>query len=290
MDKKHLNYSYCSNDYCVQLHFPHVTKILIGADLGLNSSSVSRLCDDKFFTAQILSQNNVAVIKGDLHEAGHAYANYPVKGSLLVKPNTGRSGQNVLPVKDLLSLNNALFCVTKNANLALVQPFVDKPEFRLMVLDGNIYFAYQRLRGSLIADGLGSMMALIKERNATQASIDYNDQRLLAALKLQGLSLESVPPAGAQVTLFYNANLSCAGNHRWHNNAIDKRYVAIARRCHDVLGVRYSGIDIFANSLEHFDPNYRVIEVNTKPGFNHIDCTKKSVAHFIDRLAEAVVE
>ncbi len=72
---------------------------------------------------------------------------------LVVKPNSGKGAKPVTLIGSEAELSAALDAIAREDDLALIQRFVDAPEFRLFLVDGEIAFLYRKSRSAIVGDG-----------------------------------------------------------------------------------------------------------------------------------------
>ncbi|GEM_PF-5227474 len=258
--------------FCGRFRFSDRNHMVIGADLGLNSSAAQRISNDKLFAASFLAADGINVMAsvpcstlGELEAVSLAFP-------LIVKPNEGSGGEGVYKVDSREELLQAYASLAGTCNYVLVQECISKPEYRILVFKGRVYFAYQRLSYVISGDGDSSVRQIIARRNdryRKSQQIDMADPRLLFNLKKQGKGIDDVLAAGERLQLFYNANLSAGASLVDVTDDCHDYYRQLAVRCCDALGLKIAGIDLFADSLSVIDDRYQVIEVNGSPGFEY---------------------
>jgi cyanophycin synthetase len=154
----------------------------------------------------------------------------------------------------------------------LIEEYVSqKTDFRLLMLNGELIAATQRIPAHVIGDGSSTIQMLIDAKNALRTKheekypIQVSDEGL-ALLREQGFDLESVIPAEQTVSLNRVCNI-VAGGETWDvTDTVHREYIALGRRITELLDVRLVGIDIMAKSISEFDTEYMVIELNPNPG------------------------
>lgn len=281
-----------STGFCVRLEKDGRCHLVSGADLGLNSSASQRVSADKAFTDFFLNRDGIGTIRTtQLHgvsELEKLSLDFPV----ILKPNKSQSGNGVLLVRNREDAIEVFPYVQRFSQIVLAQEYIDKKEFRLVVFDGRMYFCYQRTPFAVQGDGRKSIADFLEEKNEELGEmhrIDSDDFRLIFNLKANNLALSSVPDRGRQVKLFINSNLKCGGSWRDVTGQVNPGYVDIANRCAKSVGLRIAGIDLFADSIEEFDPEYRIIEVNSRPGFEYIKGQRSMTDGFFEDVTQAIV-
>ncbi len=277
--------------YCARIKRGNGYHMLIGADLGLNSASSQRVSSDKAFTNYYLQSDGINTsstkVITSLEESAVDKENLP----FILKPNVGAGGEGVFLVDTEEELEEAFDHVKEISDIVLVQEIVDKPEYRLVVFDERCYFSYQRIHYEIVGDGIKSIQSMIDDRNInfiSRRQIEIDDYRLKFFLQKNGLDVDYVPKMGEKLKLFQSANLKCGGVLDHLEGDIDERYIDIAIRCAKSVGLRIAGIDIFADSLEIYDEKYKVIEVNSRPGFEYLRGDEKMLLKLFSDVEAAI--
>src|SRR5215472_10593471 len=198
----------------------------------LNRAAPFAIARDKAFTHYVLAQSGFAVPDGEHfflnpqeryvrppgRERGDAlaYGSRLSRGwqlPLVVKPNSGKGARLVTFIQSEAELIIALEEIAKIDDLALIQAFVDAPEFRLFLVDGEIVFAYRKMRSEIAGDGESTVLALCEklaserpEQFAALASSSY----LRSQLQAHGLTQDSVLPAGVRLAVDFVSNISAS--------------------------------------------------------------------------------
>ncbi len=122
-----------------------------GAALGLNGDAAARLAGDKDYAAKVLAHAGVAVpehvivLAGSDAAPGLAWAREECGVPLWVKPNDGHGGEGVRRVTDLDALVEAMGPLRAAGRHVILQDDVPGREFRVMVLEGRVVLAYERV-------------------------------------------------------------------------------------------------------------------------------------------------
>jgi len=188
---------------------------------------------------------------------------------LIVKPNAGTGAHFVLFVTSEIDLRHALDVITGEDEIALVQSFVDEPEFRLFLVDGEIMFIYRKTRASITGDGLANVRELCAAlaagaRKPIDLKVLLGSPFLAWRLRSRGMTLESILPKGETLQVDAVSNISAGGRFTGFiapNDALRAWARGIAR----TIGLRVTGIDAFSRS-ELSDPaDIIVTDVNGSP-------------------------
>lgn len=199
--------------------------------IDINTLGASDIAKDKDFANFFMDQMGYRIVPGRAFfspqwsidigsrqniDAAYRYAKrigFPV----ILKPNSGSQGKGVSKVFTRREFFRAIRSIFKVDRVALVQRVVSGKDYRVVVLDGKIISAYQRIPLNVVGNGRQSILTLlrIKQRKFIASSRDTKlkpfDVRIAECLRRQGLSLKSVPETGKRVYLLDNANLSSGG-------------------------------------------------------------------------------
>jgi D-alanine-D-alanine ligase-like ATP-grasp enzyme len=217
---------------------------------------------------------------------------YPV----VVKPNSGSQGFGVAVVHSEEELRRALSYVFKSDKVALVQKPVRGRDYRIVVLDGKIISAYERIPLSVAGDGATSIAGLLKKKQRQFVSekrdtwIALDDPRIRAKLKMQGLRISSVPPRGVTIYLLDNANLSTGGDAIDVTNQLHSGYAKIAAQLTRDMGLRLCGVDIMTADITTTPKKYCVLEINAGPGLDHYVRTGAAQKKIVEDMYRMVLK
>jgi len=208
----------------------------------------------------------------------------------VVKPVAGHKGQGVTTnIENEAQVREAFNKIIKaakeegvNFDGAIVQQQIYGTDHRLISIGGKFIAALERVAAYVDGDGKNTIDALIDIENALIIRLDNarsplckikKDENLIDFLKLQNLSLTSVPAAGERITLRRVANISAGGVSI---NVTDKIHPANIKMVEDIAGyfnVKALGIDVLAADISKpwTEGNFGIIEINAGPGvFMHL--------------------
>lgn len=257
----------------------------------LNGSGAYALAKDKDYAMFFLKKFGYPVVGGETFyrarwarsigsernpQAAIQYANR-VGFPLIVKPNSRSQGVGVFLVDSEAALVDAIKKVSRYDRVFLVQRLFDGIDYRLLVLDGEILAAYQRIPLSVEGDGVHSVFDLLAmKKNALrklghQAKIRMKDPRILQTLQRFGLGFDSVLRQGEHIPLLPNANLSAGGSCVDVTNEIHPAWREMMRSLSRDMNLRYVGVDVLLKrgSLADEPNDFVVLEVNASAGLEH---------------------
>ncbi|WP_139301204.1 ATP-grasp domain-containing protein [Vannielia litorea] len=128
------------------------THAVHGAALGLNGDAAARLAGDKDYAAKVMAYagvpvpEHVIVLAGGDAAPGIAWARQACGVPLWVKPNDGHGGAGVVRVEDFGALEPAMAPLREAGRHVLLQRDAPGREYRVMVLEGRVVLAYERVR------------------------------------------------------------------------------------------------------------------------------------------------
>ncbi len=208
----------------------------------------------------------------------------------VVKPVAGHKGQgvttNIESETEVRVAFNKIINAAKeegvNFDGAIVQQQIYGTDHRLISIGGKFVAALERVAAYVDGNGKNTIEELIKEENNLIIRLDNArsplckikiDENLIDFLKLQKLSLTSVPAAGERITLRRVANISAGGVSI---NVTDKIHPVNVKMVEDIAGyfnVKALGIDVLAADISKpwTEGNFGIIEINAGPGvFMHL--------------------
>ncbi len=221
---------------------------------------------------------------------------------LIVKPNSQSQGSGVALVSNKNELLFSLKEIFKIDKIAIIERYLPGRDYRIVVLDGEIISAYERISLSVIGDGKNSILSLLKAKqkkfNKTNRDtrINFADPRIKIKLKKQGFSFKSIPEKGKKIFLLDNANLSTGGDAFDVTHTIHPKFAQIAKNLTKDMGLRMAGVDIMATegdiTKNPKDCSYYIIEINATPGLDHYVTTglaqKKKVEEMYFKVLKAL--
>lgn len=179
---------------------------------------------------------------------------------LVAKPNGGKGAKLVTMVRSSAALDAALDSISEVDGIALVQAFIDEPEFRLFLIDGEIAFAYRKSRPAIEGDGKTSIGALSEALIQSDAKCEY----LQMQLERSGLSRDSVLEKGRSLQIDFVANIAAGGRFAGFVEA-NAALRAWAARVARTVGLRVTGLDVFSKSQLEDPTDITVTDVNGSP-------------------------
>jgi D-alanine-D-alanine ligase-like ATP-grasp enzyme len=197
---------------------------------------------------------------------------------VVVKPNSRSQGVAVCKVHNKTEFMRAARAVFRHDRVLLVQRYLPGHDYRIVVLDGEVISAYERLPLWVVGDGVSTVRELLAAKqeqflvDGRDTIIDVEDMRLGMHLARRRLRMDSVLPAGERTTLLDNANLSTGGDAVDVTEQMHPGFAEFAINVTRDMGLRFCGVDIIVDGTIHELPqegHYWVIEINAAPGLDH---------------------
>lgn len=277
------------------------------SSIDLNPLGASDIATDKGYASFFMNRLGYPIIPGQVFfsdnwsraigskkniDAAHHYAQ-KIGWPLIVKPNSGSQGAGVFKVTNKSEFYRALRFIFRQDRVALVQKLVCGRDYRLVVLDKQVISAYERRPFNIVGDGVSSVERLIKKKlydfmiTDRPAKLDINDWRIAQELKKQKLTLRSVLPAGVNIFLLANANLTTGGDAVDVTKIINSGFKKLAIRLTKDMGLRFCGVDLMVDGDISQAPrtgNYWIIEINAAPGLDHYVKTGREQVKIVENM------
>lgn len=238
------------------------------------------LACDKWETRQMLASMGLPVARGYLAttEAEALEALASVTGAVVVKPLDGNQGKGVtLNITTPEELKQAFELGKKYSPEIVIEEFVKGNDYRLTVVNGKMVAASHRMPPYVIGDGEHTIRQLIDSVNSHAMRGDDHekpltkikiDQVVMLNLTKQGLTPDSVLPAGTELFLRENGNLSTGGTACDVTEQVHPENQQLVERAIRIIGLDVAGVDLRAENIaEPITQNGgAIIEINAAPG------------------------
>ncbi|UFH52777.1 cyanophycin synthetase [Spirosoma sp. KNUC1025] len=279
--QKGIPYIRLDNESTIQLGYGARHKRIQATITSQTSSIAVELAGDKNETKRRLKQVGIPVPIGEVVQTEQAIQevrqtlNFP----LTVKPLDGNHGRGVTTnIQSDDALMAAFRMAKQHRPNVLVEQFIDGNDYRLLVIDYKLCAAARRIPAEVTGDGSSTIRQLVDQINfdprrgeghvnlLTKIELDEATCMLLAE---QGLTLESVLPAGCKLFLKKTANLSTGGTAIDVTDCVHPEIRVMAERTARAIGLDICGIDLIAQDITRplKASGASVIEVNAAPGF-----------------------
>jgi cyanophycin synthetase len=239
----------------------------------------TEIAQDKSLTKQLLSDCFIPVPNGIVAETESELLDRlgEIQTPLVVKPLDGNHGNGVsigitTPIEAVKSFQIA----KKFSDSVLIEEYCPGIDYRVLVVNGKVVAAAERIPPFVVGDGKSSIENLIQELNLdprrgeghenilTKISIDGI---LLQCLSDQSLTPQSIPQIGKKIILRKNANLSSGGSARDVTDFVHPEVRSACERAARIVGLDICGIDLIHTDISKpIEQGFKIIEVNAGPG------------------------
>lgn len=257
-----------------------------GYAFDLNHAATHMIACDKAATAEVLVSAGVACVPHRLvlHPSMSKFV--PMRdgswrtllqsfeqwhNDVVVKENDGTGGRGVSRCRTIIELERAVYTLfTQHESLAIC-PFVDiASETRLVMLDGACVLAYEKVRATVVGNGVQSVLELMTQPVQPQPSHVAQAPALSAsatAALLENLAederglLTRVPTPGQVVPLNWRHNLGQGASARVldHHAPAMQQHVALAQQAAAALNLRFGSVDVVRDQANEL----RILEINS---------------------------
>ncbi len=273
----------------------------IQATMTSNTSEIAvEIASDKHLTKALLVEAGVPVPEGEVIATAEeaVAAARRIGAPVVVKPLDANQGKGVST--GLVSADEVRAAFERARRIrsrVIVERCLEGADHRVLVVNGQFIAAARRSPPHVVGDGWRSVLELVEAENRnpqrgeghgktlTRIPVDETTHEVLAR---QGLSLQSIPPAGMRVALRGNANLSTGGTAE---DVTDRTHPDVAAACVRAackVGLDIAGIDVICRDIGTplEAQGGGVVEVNAAPGIRMHEHPSHGECH---RVGEAIL-
>jgi len=289
-DELGVHWNILPNTKIIELSYQGVTKYFRyqisteTTDVGFYS------CLDKSITSALLTNAGISVPQG-FHLKTSDSEKYwlevfaALPKPVVVKPTTGNQGKEItLGVEDegvyVHAVKKAfLFSNDKESGVIVESQFTGK-EYRIIASRKKVIAVAYRMPANVIGDGVQTIADLIAVKNSDPRRFDDPneslvtikiDDHVLEYLSDQRLELTSVPEKDKRIFVRRNSNISTGGDSIDVTDKIHPSVGELAiKAVNAVPGLDFAGVDFMTKNIEaeQNSDSYRIIEINSSPGFS----------------------
>ncbi len=311
-------------DVTVEPNYGHVSRIeykngtfrvTYGNDLGLNPGTAEELAKDKGHTKFMLRSIGVKHPEGDefllpwwansirksQEERGNnsiktvadapAYIKNNLEYPVYVKPVNGSKGADVFRIEDDEELQDAFSIYEeKKVRVAVVERAIQMPDYRIVILDGQLISAYRRIPLAVNGNGLDNIQVLIDKlqeqyfQGGRDTRLNPHDPRIINHLKKINLTLDYIPDINQKLTLVSISNLSAGGTSQDVTETISQQWINLSTYIAKNFNLRLCGVDLACQDITSAASDYSVLEVNASPGLDHYASSGEEQRKIVDDL------
>ena len=200
---------------------------------------------------------------------------YPV----VVKPYNGNHGRGVaLDLRSGEQVRAAFHKAKEHSRAVIVETFVTGRDYRMLVVNGELIAAAERVPGHVTGDGKHTVAQLIDitnkdprrgighEKVLTRLSLDDQAER---CLREKNYTRDTIPPDGEMVLLRLTGNLSTGGTAIDVTDVVHPDNVEMATRAIKAIGLDVGGVDFISPDItvSYKQGGGAICECNAAPGF-----------------------
>jgi cyanophycin synthetase len=262
----------------IQLGYGKYLRYVQAAMTDRTNAIAVELAQDKDETKDRLRRHGIPVPKGklvySLEEANKAADE--LGRPVVVKPLDGHQGKAVsLEVSTAEEMKIAFEAAQEVSSGVLVEEMLAGRNFRVVVVGGRMVAASERLVPHVIGNGVNTIRQLIEIENRNPLRGDGHEKPLTkikidsdvtAHLQHAGMSLDTVPPQGAHVTLSNRANLSIGATAQDVTETVHPTIARMCERAARLIGLDICGVDLVIPDIAAPMTTGAVIELNASPG------------------------
>lgn len=242
------------------------------------TSEAYEICKNKDETKKYLSKNGVPVPKGKrfigaIDQAEIVTYAESIGFPVVLKPTDANAGKGVfsgiLTKEDLI---DSLDHVTNDLGYKdiVVEKYIPGTEYRVLLINGQIAGAVNRIPANITGDGKSTVQELIKRKNAIKknnpnlsSKIIKVDREVLDSLKKYGYDLNSIPNDQELIYLRAKSNISTGGDPIDVTDSMTEELKEIAvKAAKSIPGLDICGLDMIVDPEKNHGT---IIEINTRP-------------------------
>lgn len=271
------------DDQFIRVRNGHQTEYVKQATKTSKDNYVSVLMmENKTVTKHVLAEHGIDVPSGvelrdedDLRSVWTTFAGRPI----VLKPKSTNFGIGIHIFKDGTTLDEALesFHHAKTFDdVVLLETFLPGKEYRFLVIGDEVAGILHRVPANVNGDGVSTIRELVAKKNEdplrgkgykTPLEKIEIDDIVVAFLRPQGKTPDSVLADGERVFLRENSNISTGGDSIDYTDRIADSYKQIAVAAAKAVGATICGVDMMIPSLER-EGDYGIIELNFNPAIH----------------------
>src|SRR5947209_8431846 len=246
----------------VQLGYGRNLRLVQAAVTDGTSTIGMELVGDKDFTKERLEKFSIPVPGGEVVETEKEAikALGRVGAPVVVKPLDGRQGKGVsLNLTAPEEVLNAFRIAREYSPSVLVENYFDGRNYRVLVINGKMTAASERIPCHIVGDGLHTVAELIEIENQNPlrgeghekplTKIKKNCPILNAFMRKEGWSMTDVPKAKERVMLCAGMNLSTGGTANDVTDIVHPSIRSMCERAARIVGLDVCGVDLVVRNI-----------------------------------------
>ena len=260
-----------SQDWILRLEKDGVARHVFGYNFEINSATAQLLAGDKGAVSDLCQHLNIPhvehriflhpKISGYVTRAGNwpamlAYAE-EVSYPLVVKPNTGTGGEDVIRVDNAAELEQTVVQLFGIHRAICLSPYLEfEQEYRAVMLDESCELLYAKRRPHVIGNGKSSVLELIERLHVSGL---LTQEMAGQAIEEHRGELKQVPDKGQEVIIGWKHNLGEGSAPQLVDEGpLHDQLVSLARDAQRAVNIRFASVDIVQSKGELL-----VLEINS---------------------------
>ncbi len=246
----------------------------------LTSAIGVEIAQDKDDTKRVLENIGLPVPKGDVVKTvdGAVEVAEEIGFPVILKPIAANHGRGISGrIGDEAQLRDAWELSSSYGSRIVVEQFAEGRDHRVLVVNGKVVAAAERVPAHVTGDGKRTVRELIDVGNRDlRRGVGHTkiltklpaDRATAEYLAKGGRTLDTVPPKDEFVALRQTANLSTGGTSIDRTDEMHPDNITACEMAAGVVGLDIAGIDILTPdiSVPFRENNSVIIEVNAGPG------------------------
>jgi glutathione synthase/RimK-type ligase-like ATP-grasp enzyme len=254
-----------SYDWILKLTLQKRSAYIFGYKFGINNAASAKLCDDKCAAYEVLNQAKIPSVKHELFlNAGNVHdpngiGNWSILTSLLrehsilvVKPNEGSGGHNVLLTRTQVELERAVQTLLSTNRTIAVSPYYEVlKEYRIVILQQKVKLVYAKNVPCIVGDGHSTLHKLV---------LNYMEQNhCFLAPNLTKEQEECVLKQGEEFLLGWKSNLGQGAEPQLlESGELYEQLCQLAIQAAAQLDICFAAVDVIRTSQGLY-----ILEVNS---------------------------
>lgn len=254
--ERSIQYEELSDDWIIKLTKENRNKFIVGYKFDLNNQATSEICNDKFALYAVLKSEEIPVIEYNIlfknEEDKLEKYFYEYNQNVVLKPNNGTCGNNVLHICEYDKLKNEYNKLISKCYSVDICPFYEiESEYRVIYLPTKQHI-YKKVKPIITGDGVHSVKELLIEFNSEY----FGDER---NLKSENISADYIPKFGEKIEYEWRFNLSRGAKIADVDDEEKNILMNMINNIIKVINLKFVSIDI----VKLTNNQYMVMEINS---------------------------
>ena len=254
--ERSIQYEELSDDWIIKLTKENMNKFIVGYKFDLNNQATSEICNDKFALYAVLKSEEIPVIEYNIlfknEEDKLEKYFYEYNQNVVLKPNNGTCGNNVLHICEYDKLKNEYNKLISKCYSVDICPFYEiESEYRVIYLPTKQHI-YKKVKPIITGDGVHSVKELLIEFNSEY----FGDER---NLKNENISADYIPKFGEKIEYEWRFNLSRGAKIADVDDEEKNILMNMINNIIKVINLKFVSIDI----VKLTNNQYMVMEINS---------------------------